>query len=60
MGGNLYHGDDPVPMLPPTFKLRLVAVYFDSNSLISPVLKMTGLGEDLFSNIEQEETVSIE
>jgi len=60
MGGNVYRDDVPIPMLPPTFKLRLLHIDFAPDLLLSPNLKMTGVGEELLSKIEQEETVSIE
>lgn len=58
MGGNVYRDDVPIPMLPPTFKLRLLHIDFAPDLLLSPNLKMTGVGEELFSKIEQGEAVS--
>lgn len=51
MGGNLHRDGVPVPMLPPTFKVHLLQIEFAPNSLISHVLKMTGVGEELFSTV---------
>ena len=58
MGGNVYRDDVPIPMLPPTFKLRLLHIDFAPDLLLLPNLKMTGVGEELFSKIEQGEAVS--
>ena len=49
MGGNLHRDGTPIPMLPPTFKLNLIEVRFSPKSVVADVLRIVGLGEELFS-----------